>query len=72
TKEGRVNFHPTRWAKVYNSWLENVRDWCISRQISWGHRIPAWHCADCGEITYCAGSTMGYELSGFTIISYCG
>ena len=51
TKEGRVNFHPGRWAKVYNSWLENVRDWCISRQIIWGHRIPAWHCADCGEIT---------------------
>ncbi|TVR44073.1 MAG: valine--tRNA ligase [Planctomycetota bacterium] len=51
TTEGRVNFHPSRWAKVYGRWLEEVRDWCISRQILWGHRIPAWHCADCGEIT---------------------
>ena len=46
-----VSFHPTRWAKVYNHWLANVRDWCISRQIWWGHRIPAWHCAACGKIT---------------------
>jgi valyl-tRNA synthetase len=48
---GKVSFHPPRWEKVYRSWLENVRDWCISRQIWWGHRIPAWHCADCAKIT---------------------
>lgn len=50
TREGRVNFHPGRWAKVYGQWLENVQDWCISRQIWWGHRIPAWHDQDSGEI----------------------
>ncbi len=40
----KVRFYPARWKRVYESWLENVRDWCISRQIWWGHRIPAWHC----------------------------
>jgi valyl-tRNA synthetase len=51
TRAGRVAFHPERWAKVYGHWLENVKDWCISRQIWWGHRIPAWYCADCGKVT---------------------
>ena len=46
-----VTFFPDRWEKIYLSWLENVRDWCISRQIWWGHRIPAWYCTDCGAIT---------------------
>ena len=46
---GQVKFFPERWKKVYLSWLENVRDWCISRQIWWGHRIPAWYCEDCNE-----------------------
>jgi len=50
TRSGRVKFHPERWTRVYLSWLENVRDWCISRQIWWGHRIPVWTCAKCGEI----------------------
>ena len=49
--EGKVSFWPPRWEKFYRSWLENVRDWCISRQIWWGHRLPAWHCDDCGEMT---------------------
>jgi len=48
---GLVVFHPPRWGRIYRNWLENVRDWCISRQIWWGHRIPAWTCADCREIT---------------------
>jgi valyl-tRNA synthetase len=49
-KNGNVTFYPERWTKVYLSWLENVRDWCISRQIWWGHRIPAWICENCDEI----------------------
>ena len=49
--EDKVRFQPPRWKKFYESWLENVRDWCISRQIWWGHRIPAWHCGDCPAIT---------------------
>ncbi len=49
-KSGNVTFYPERWTKVYLSWLENVRDWCISRQIWWGHRIPAWICENCDEI----------------------
>ncbi|BFT74947.1 valine--tRNA ligase [Paenibacillus sp. P36] len=51
-KSGKgVNFVPDRFEKIYLNWIENVRDWCISRQLWWGHRIPAWHCADCGQIT---------------------
>jgi valyl-tRNA synthetase len=44
-----VNFVPDRFEKIYLHWIENVRDWCISRQLWWGHRIPAWYCQDCGE-----------------------
>lgn len=50
TKNGKVRFHPARWERVYLAWLENVRDWCISRQIWWGHRIPVWYCHACGEM----------------------
>lgn len=50
SKEGKVKFTPQRWERVYLSWLENVRDWCISRQIWWGHRIPVWYCAECREM----------------------
>ncbi len=50
-KTGETKFIPQRFEKVYFHWLENIRDWCISRQLWWGHRIPAWYCADCGEIT---------------------
>lgn len=50
-KNGETKFIPQRFEKVYFHWLENIRDWCISRQLWWGHRIPAWYCAVCGEIT---------------------
>ncbi len=50
-RDGEVKFIPERFDKIYYNWMENIRDWCISRQLWWGHRIPAWYCADCGEIT---------------------
>lgn len=49
-REGRITFVPERFTKIYINWLENIRDWCISRQIWWGHRIPAWYCQSCGEV----------------------
>jgi valyl-tRNA synthetase len=48
-KEGRIRFIPDRWTKVYLEWMENIRDWCISRQIWWGHRIPVYYCDACGH-----------------------
>ncbi|MBI5157713.1 MAG: valine--tRNA ligase [Acidimicrobiia bacterium] len=50
-KRGDIRFVPERWEKTYFHWMENLRDWTISRQIWWGHRIPAWYCDACGEIT---------------------
>ena len=49
-KDGRTKIIPERFEKVYYHWMENIKDWCISRQLWWGHRIPAWYCDDCGEI----------------------
>ncbi|MBI4321671.1 MAG: valine--tRNA ligase [Chloroflexi bacterium] len=48
---GRTRFIPERFGKIYFNWMENIRDWCISRQLWWGHRIPVWYCEDCGELT---------------------
>ena len=50
-RDGRIKFVPERFTKIYCQWLDNIRDWCISRQLWWGHRIPAWYCDDCGETT---------------------
>jgi len=49
--DGRITIIPERFTKVYLNWMENIRDWCISRQLWWGHRIPVWYCHDCGELT---------------------
>ena len=49
-KQGRIHFVPDRWSKVYLEWMENIRDWCISRQIWWGHRIPIFYCDDCEHV----------------------
>jgi len=50
-KDGRVTILPERFTKIYFDWMENIRDWCISRQLWWGHRIPVWYCQDCGKLT---------------------
>ena len=49
-RDGKVEILPVKWRKVYESWLENINDWCVSRQLWWGHRIPVYHCEDCGEV----------------------
>ncbi|MFW6386941.1 MAG: valine--tRNA ligase [Bacillota bacterium] len=49
-KEGDIKFIPERFSRVYLNWMENIRDWCISRQLWWGHRIPVWYCQDCDEV----------------------
>ncbi|OGU56991.1 MAG: valine--tRNA ligase [Ignavibacteria bacterium RBG_13_36_8] len=51
-QEGKVKFHPSHWSKTYEHWMTNIRDWCISRQLWWGHRIPVWYHKESGEI-YC-------------------
>lgn len=52
-KSGKIRFVPDRFDRTYFHWMENIKDWCISRQIWWGHRIPAYYCEDCGEIMVC-------------------
>ncbi|HQT92115.1 MAG TPA: valine--tRNA ligase, partial [Candidatus Kryptobacter bacterium] len=49
-RDGKIRFYPERWVKTYEHWMENIRDWCISRQLWWGHRIPVWYCETCGEL----------------------
>ena len=53
-EEGSTRFVPKGWENTYFDWMRNIRDWCISRQIWWGHRIPAWHCSECGHVTVSA------------------
>ena len=53
SRDDTVTFVPDRWTRVYENWMENIRDWCISRQLWWGHRIPVWYCSGCGEVMAC-------------------
>jgi len=68
-KEGETKFVPDRFSKTYMNWMENVRDWCISRQLWWGHQIPAWTCADCGHITVSREDACKCEKCGSTNIT---
>ena len=63
-KEGKTRIIPSVWEKTYFEWMENIRDWCISRQIWWGHRIPAWYCGDCGEVIVSAGEPQTCKNCG--------
>ena len=63
-KDGRIRFVPERFTKTYLNWMENVHDWCISRQLWWGHQIPAWTCADCGHITVKRDDPCACEACG--------
>ena len=61
---GSTTFHPKRWENVYFHWMENIRDWCISRQLWWGHRIPVFTCDDCGEVVA--------SMEDLTVCTKCG
>lgn len=63
-EEGITSFIPDRFSKIYYNWMENIRDWCISRQLWWGHRIPAWYCGECGEMTVLADEPGACEHCG--------
>ena len=63
-KDGRIRFVPERFTKTYLNWMENVHDWCISRQLWWGHQIPAWYCDDCGHITVSREDACACEKCG--------
>lgn len=62
--DGRIKIVPERFTKVYNNWLENIRDWCISRQLWWGHRIPVWYCVACSEMTVARQDPSACEHCG--------
>ncbi len=63
-KKGRIVFYPKRWTKVYLNWMENIQDWCISRQIWWGHRLPVYYCAACQEAASPADLTSAGSKGG--------
>ena len=67
-RDGRINIIPQRFTKVYLNWMENIRDWCISRQLWWGHRIPVWYCRDCDELTVAVETPQSCQHCGSTSI----
>ncbi|MGI6036774.1 MAG: valine--tRNA ligase [Limnochordia bacterium] len=66
-KDGRITFVPERFAKTYLNWMENIRDWCISRQLWWGHRIPVWYCDECGEVLVSKEDLTGCTKCGGSV-----
>ena len=65
-KDGTIKFVPERFTKTYINWMENVHDWCISRQLWWGHQIPAWYCDECGHINVSRQDPTSCEKCGCT------
>ena len=63
-QDGRIRITPERFVRVYENWMENIRDWCISRQLWWGHRIPVWYCAECGGLTVAVDDPDRCEACG--------
>jgi valyl-tRNA synthetase len=63
-REGKIRIIPSSWENTYFAWMENIRDWCISRQIWWGHRIPVWYCDACGEINVSRETPAGCRKCG--------
>jgi valyl-tRNA synthetase len=68
-EEGCIQFTPEQYRKTYMQWMLNIRDWCISRQLWWGHRIPAWHCADCVDVTIARETPSACKHCGSTNIT---
>ncbi|MEK9658336.1 MAG: valine--tRNA ligase [Chloroflexota bacterium] len=68
-RDGRTRIVPERFEKVYANWMENIRDWCISRQLWWGHRIPVWYCADCAHVTVSIEDPAACEGCGSAYIT---
>ncbi|MHC1578633.1 MAG: valine--tRNA ligase [Dehalococcoidia bacterium] len=68
-RNGRITIIPERFTKIYFDWMENIRDWCISRQLWWGHRIPVWYCQDCGKLTVSVDEPMACVHCGSKQIS---
>jgi valyl-tRNA synthetase len=67
--EGHIRFTPEQYRKTYDEWMRNIHDWCISRQLWWGHRIPAWHCAACGKVTVARETPKACEHCGSEVIT---
>ncbi|AJG40845.1 MULTISPECIES: valine--tRNA ligase [Thermotoga] len=65
-EKGEIKFFPERWTKIYLNWMYEIRDWCISRQLWWGHRIPVWYCQDCGHINVSEEDVEKCEKCGST------
>ncbi|HEY0307500.1 MAG TPA: valine--tRNA ligase [Acidobacteriaceae bacterium] len=68
-EEGHVRFTPEQYRKTYDEWMKNIHDWCISRQLWWGHRIPAWHCAKCPEVTVARETPAACSGCGATALT---